>query len=169
MNYNGELQYLNWDVDKRNWSLIWREPEDECSIYNACGKFGSCNINNRLVCKCLPGFQPSDVDGWEFREFFDGCTRNSKSDKSDKFLSLKMMKVSKSDYNYKVKNEAECRNEYCLDNSECQAYSYESYNGTNICWIWISDPSNLQEEYTNGGRNFFVRVPKPVIGTPFTH
>jgi hypothetical protein len=59
MNYDGKLQYLNWDAVKRNWSLIWGEPKDECSIYNACGKFGVCNINNRNQCKCLPGFQPT--------------------------------------------------------------------------------------------------------------
>jgi hypothetical protein len=29
MNYTGELQYLKWDVDERNWSLIWRKPEDQ--------------------------------------------------------------------------------------------------------------------------------------------
>jgi hypothetical protein len=167
MNYNGELQYLNWDADKRNWSMIWREPEDECSIYNACGKFGSCNINNRLVCKCLPGFRPSYPEHWNSRDFFGGCTRNS-SDKGHMFLSLKMMKVGKPDLQFKVKNETECRNEYCLNNSECQAYSYNTTR-TDICWIWTSDLSNLQEEYTNRGHNLFVRVPKSVIGAPFTH
>jgi hypothetical protein len=179
MNYNGELQYLNWDVDKQNWSLIWREPEDECSIYNACGKFGSCNINNRLVCKCLPGFEPTFQVNWDSGNFFGGCTRNStSSDKSDMFLSLKMVKVGKPDYSFKVKNEIKCREE-CLDNSLCKAYSYEvtqnSYQrsdnttGTDTCWIWNSDLINLQEEYTNSGINLSVRVAKSVIGTPFTH
>jgi hypothetical protein len=158
-----------------NWDLIWREPEDECSIYNACGKFGSCNINNRLVCKCLPGFQPTNQKNWDSGDFLDGCTRNSTSfDKSDMFLSLKMMKVSNPDSDFKVKNETECRKE-CLDNSQCQAYSYEvaqkaskqRTTGTwdNTCWIWTSDLSNLQEEYTNGGRDLSVRVAKSVIGT----
>jgi hypothetical protein len=171
MKYNGELQYLNWDVDKQNWSLIWREPEDECSIYNGCGKFGSCNINNKLVCKCLPGFQPTFQANWDSREFLGKqmCTRNStSSDKGDMFLSLTMMKVGSPDFDFKVKNETECKKDYCLDNSECQAYSYDT-TGTDICWIWTSDLSNLQEEYTNGGHNLFVRVPKSVIGDPFTH
>jgi hypothetical protein len=168
MNYAGELQYLNWDAEKGNWSLIWREPKDECSIYNACGKFGVCNINNRDQCKCLPGFQPTYPNRWDSGEFLGGCTRNSTSDSSDMFLSLKMMKVGKPDYNFKVKNETECRKVYCLENSECQAYSYDT-TGTNICWIWNSDLNNLQEEYTNGGHNLFVRVAKSVIGTPFTH
>jgi hypothetical protein len=181
MNYNGELQYLNWDVDKRNWSLIWREPEDECSIYNACGKFGSCNINNRLVCKCLPGFQPTFQVNWDSGDFLGKqmCTRNStSSDKGDMFLSLTMMKVGSPDFNFKVKNETECR-KWCLDNSECQAYSYEvaqnsnlrsdTTTGTDTCWIWNSDLINLQEEYTISGINLSVRVAKSAIGTPCTH
>jgi hypothetical protein len=59
MNYTGELQYWKWDVNKRNWSLLWKKPEDKyCGIYNFCGNFGSCNINNRpFVCKCLPGYR----------------------------------------------------------------------------------------------------------------
>ena len=185
MKYNGELQYLNWDVDQGNWSLIWKGPEDQCRIYNACGKFGSCNINNRLVCKCLPGFRPTNLKNWDSGEFLGGCTRKSTSpDKSDMFLSLKMMKVSNPDSNFLGKNETECRKE-CLNNSQCQAYSYDEVAqnnnlrgddstqtmfpaGTNICYIWFGDLSNLQEEYTNGGRDLSVRVEKSVIGTPFT-
>jgi hypothetical protein len=107
------------------------------------------------------------------------CTGNSTSfDKSDMFLSLTMMKVGSPDYNFKVKNETECR-EDCLDNSECQAYSYEvaqnsklsndTTTGTDTCRIWTSDLINLQEEYTHSGINLTVRVAKSVIGTPFTH
>ncbi|XP_059449196.1 G-type lectin S-receptor-like serine/threonine-protein kinase At4g03230 isoform X2 [Corylus avellana] len=179
MKYNGELQYLNWDVDQGIWSLIWKGPEDQCRIYNACGKFGSCNINNRLVCKCLPGFQPTNLKNWDSGDFLGGCTRKStSSDKSDMFLSLKMMKVSDPDSNFLAKNETECRNE-CLNKSQCQAYSYdgEAQNSnlrsastqtmfparTNICYIWFGDLSNLQEEYTNGGRDLSVRVAKSVI------
>ncbi|XP_059450460.1 G-type lectin S-receptor-like serine/threonine-protein kinase At4g03230 [Corylus avellana] len=174
MNYNGELQYLNWDVGMGNWDLIWWKPKDECSIYNVCGKFGSCNINNRpFVCKCLPGFQPTNQTHWDSRDFLDGCIRSStSSDNNDMFLILKMMKASNPDSDFKVKNETECRNE-CLGNSQCQAYSYEvaqnssvrseTTAGTDTCWIWNSDLKNLQEEYTNGGRDLSVRVAKSVI------
>jgi hypothetical protein len=181
MKYNGELQYLKWDVDKGIWYLIWKAPGDQCSIYNACGNFGSCNINNRVVCKCLPGFHPTNPENWDSGDFLGGCTRKSTSfDNSDMFLILKMMKVSNPNSNFIVKNETECRKE-CLNSSQCQAYSYEEPQNSNlrsdsttttetdICYIWIGDLSNLQEEYTNGGRNLSVRVAKSVIGTPFTH
>jgi hypothetical protein len=87
------------------------------------------------------------------------------------------MKVGSPDFNFKVKNETECR-KWCLDNSECQAYSYEVAQNSNLssdtttgidtCMIWASDLINLQEEYTNSGINLTVRVAKSVIGTPFT-
>ena len=162
MNSTGELQYY------QNGDFTWMEPEDKCSIDNACGNFGSCNVNNKLVCKCLPGFQPANQGNWNSRDFLDGCTRNWKSyDKSDKFLSLTMMRVSDSDSYLEAKNESECRKE-CLDNSQCQAYSYDLSSSqrptrTYKCWIWTSDLRNLQELYTNG-RDLSVRVAKSVIG-----
>jgi hypothetical protein len=180
MNHTGELQYLKWDVYGGNWSLEWRAPKDKCSIYYACGKFGSCNVNNWVVCKCLPGFQPINPGKWNSGDFLDGCTRNlTSSDNSDMFLNLKMMKVNNSESHiYDANNETECRKQ-CLNSSLCEAYSYEvaqnstlrgdTPTGTKSCWIWISDLYNLQEEYTNSGVNLSVRVAKSVLGTPFTH
>ncbi|KAG6657881.1 hypothetical protein CIPAW_04G120800 [Carya illinoinensis] len=174
MNNNGQLQYLTWDERKRNWSLTWSKPEDECDIYNYCGKFGSCNINNwPILCKCLPGFEPTNpVDYWDLRDFSDGCIRNLKStsNKIDTFLSLKMLKVSNPGSNYKVTNKTKCEKEYCLENSQCVGYSYqEAVNSgqrrdtavsDNICWIWNDYIDNLQEEYPNQGRDLSVRVAK---------
>jgi hypothetical protein len=171
MKYTGQLEYLTWGKDR--WSLIWRVPEDKCSnISNACGNFGSCNINNGIACKCLPGFKPSNLENWNKEDFLDGCSRNPTScGKSDTFLSLKMMKVNDpdppQDLDIVKKNETECR-KYCLNNCQCQAYSYEAAQSTTNCRIWTSDLSNLQEEYTNG-RNLSVRVAKSDIGNPLTY
>jgi hypothetical protein len=97
-------------------------------------------------------------------DFLDGCTKNStSSDNNDIFLNLKMMKVNNPDSRiYDANNETECRKQ-CLNSNLCQAYSL-----TDICWIWTENLSNLQEEYTNGGRNLSIRVTKSVIGTLFT-
>jgi hypothetical protein len=72
------------------------------------------------------------------------------------------------DVDFVKKNETECR-KYCLNNCQCQAYSYEAAKSTTNCRIWTSDLSNLQEGYTNGGRNLSVRVAKSDIGNPLTY
>jgi hypothetical protein len=168
MNYTGELQYYQSSgVDQGHWSLIWRKPDDKyCSIYNFCGNFGSCNINNRpFVCKCLPGFRPAIPKDWDnSRDFSGGCTRNSRlSDKRDMFLSLNMMKVSNDYTSVAVSNDITCRG-LCLSSNQCQAYS----NLHPVCIIWTSDLSALQEEYI-GGFNLSIRVAKSDIGTSFAH
>ncbi|XP_035551036.1 uncharacterized protein LOC109000303 [Juglans regia] len=148
MNNNGQSQYLTWNESKRIWSLIWSKPEDECGIYNYCGKF----------------------DYWESRDFSGGCIRNSASTNFDIFLSSKMMKVSEPDPNLgsNVAHETECETK-CLENSQCVAYLYqEAENITrrgdsdNNCWIWKDLIENLQE-YPNQGCNLSVRVAKADI------
>ncbi|KAB1210085.1 hypothetical protein CJ030_MR6G011339 [Morella rubra] len=140
MNYSGYLEFWTCDQDKREWTRKWRQPEDECSVYNVCGKFGSCNIKNRgssFLCRCLPGFKPSNPGRWNSGKFSDGCTgSDSTSCPSDTFLSLKMMKAAE---NRTVRGDI-------ITN--------------NVCWTWSEDPSNLREEYAKGGRNLSVRVAK---------
>ncbi|KAG7983526.1 hypothetical protein I3843_04G110500 [Carya illinoinensis] len=176
--YTFKLDQQGWGrYSERNWSILWSKPEDECGIYNYCGKFGSCNINNwPLLCKCLPGFKPNNpVDYWDLRDFSGGCTRNSASTNFDIFLSLKVKKVrDPSDSISKVANETECGKENCLKNRQCTAYSYQEAGNSkqrgdttgsdNICWIWIEDIDNLQEKYPNQGRNLSVRAAKADIG-----
>ncbi|XWS68546.1 hypothetical protein CRYUN_Cryun04dG0099400 [Craigia yunnanensis] len=166
ISFSGQIQYLKWDSEKI-WSLIWAEPRDKCSVYNACGNFGSCNNNNDLMCKCLPGFAPSSPADWNTEDYFDGCTRKSricnKNAESDTFLSLNMMEVGNPDSQFNAKTETECKLE-CLNNCQCQAYSYEEpdivrQDGSSIaaCWIWLEDLNNIQEEY-EGGRKLNVRL-----------
>ncbi|KAH7576822.1 hypothetical protein JRO89_XS01G0157100 [Xanthoceras sorbifolium] len=172
MSFWGQARYFQWNSIKV-WSLIWAEPRDRCSLYNACGNFGSCNSNNKLMCKCLPGFEPSLPQNWNRGDFSGGCTRKSKicgkNAESDTFLSLNMMNVGNPDSQFNAKNEAECKLE-CLNNCQCQAYSYQKaqitqsgVTGASACWIWSEDINNLQEEYQGGG-SLFVRVAGSDIG-----
>ncbi|XP_028079811.1 G-type lectin S-receptor-like serine/threonine-protein kinase At4g03230 isoform X2 [Camellia sinensis] len=183
MNSYGQVQYFIWRDSKTGssgWSSIWSEPRDRCSVYNACGNFGSCNINNnnRWLCKCLPGFEPTSQDRWDSQDFSSGCTRKSAicgGDKDNKggdemFLDLTMMKVGKPDSPLSEVDETVCRKE-CLDNCQCQAYSYNEATNTRRdgprhgCWIWTSVLSNLQEEYATDGHNISVRVGASSIGS----
>lgn len=167
MTYWGQLQYLKMDSEKK-WLLVWVEPRDRCSVFNACGNFGSCNSKYDSMCKCLPGFKPNSLESWNSGDFSGGCSREtnvcSESAKSDTFLSLKMMKVGNPDAQFNAKNEQECKSE-CLNNCQCYAYSYEDTDaparqgdsGDAVCWIWSEDLNNLEEEY-EGGCDLHVRV-----------
>ncbi|KAI5555772.1 hypothetical protein BDE02_19G106400 [Populus trichocarpa] len=159
----GELQYFSYNT---NWSKLWWEPKDNCSVYNACGNFGSCNLYNKLACRCLPGFEPQSLENWKNDNFSSGCSRSSNPCvKKNTFLSLKTMKFGQPDTVFVAEDEKQCREE-CLSNCSCQAYSFVKVNVNRrrdrqprTCWIWMDDDlKDLQEEYSYGGPDLFVRV-----------
>ncbi|KAG4385469.1 hypothetical protein GLYMA_12G103700v4 [Glycine max] len=159
MTHWGQLKYMKMDSEKM-WLLVWGEPRDRCSVFNACGNFGSCNSKYDSMCKCLPGFKPNSIESWNAGDFSGGCSRKtnvcSGDAKGDTFLSLKMMKVGNPDAQFNAKDEEECMSE-CLNNCQCYAYSYEDTekgrlgdSGDVVCWIWSEDLNNLEEEYEDG-------------------
>ncbi|KDP32211.1 hypothetical protein JCGZ_13818 [Jatropha curcas] len=162
MSFSGQIQYMKLDTNKI-WTLFWAVPRTRCSLYNACGNFGSCNSNNQPVCKCLPGFQPISPEYWNSGDYSGGCIRKSPlcagTAANDLFFNLQMMKVANPDSQFRAKNEIECKNE-CLNNCQCQAFSYEEQQGESAsatCWIWLEDLTDLQEEY-DGGHKLNVRI-----------
>ncbi|XP_056851195.1 G-type lectin S-receptor-like serine/threonine-protein kinase At4g03230 isoform X2 [Raphanus sativus] len=161
MTPSGQAQYLRLDGE-RFWAQIWAEPRDQCSVYNACGNFGSCNSKNEEMCKCLPGFKPSFLEKWVNGDFSGGCSRESRicGGKEgvvvgDMFLNLSVVEVGSPDSQFDAHNEKECREE-CLNNCQCQAYSYEEVDTK--CWIWLEDLNNLKEGCLVGSRYIFIRV-----------
>lgn len=77
------------------------------------------------------------------------------------FLNLSVVEVGSPDSQFDAHNEKECREE-CLNNCQCQAYSYEEVDTK--CWIWLEDLNNLKEGYSVGSRYIFIRVAVPDIG-----
>ena len=143
-------------------NLTKAESKDHCSFYNFCGKFGSCNPNNKLACKCLPGFMSNVPEKWHSGDFTNGCAENNKAcGDRNIFLSLKMMiGEDKPQESYLVNDENECK-ETCLKNCECSSYSYDEQEYS--CKIWTQDLLNLQEEHPYG-HNLSVRVAISDIG-----
>ncbi|MBA0766164.1 hypothetical protein Gotri_015231, partial [Gossypium trilobum] len=158
MNFTGDLQYWQFDRGMKDWSLTWWEPKDRCSKYNYCGNFGSCNINSKLPCKCLPGFKPKISEKWNAGEFVDGCSRNSTSYGAD-FLSLKRMKLEYTESPFIMNNGDNCSQE-CLSNNQCQAYTVNASKTDRqlSCLTWTEELKNIQEDQDDG-YDLYVRVP----------
>ncbi|XP_011018711.1 PREDICTED: G-type lectin S-receptor-like serine/threonine-protein kinase At4g03230 [Populus euphratica] len=164
LDVKGELQYLSYNT---NGSKLWWEPKDKCSVYNACGNFGSCNLYNKLACRCLPGFEPKSLENWKNDNFSSGCSRSSDPCvKKNTFLSFKTMKFGQPEKKFEVDDEKQCREE-CSSNCLCQAYSFVKVNVNmrrdrqpSTCLIWMDDDiiKDLQEEYSYAGPDLFVRV-----------
>jgi hypothetical protein len=167
MNFSGHIKFYIWVNETASWSLIWSEPEYRCSVFNFCGNFGSCNRQDRPICKCLPGFKPKSQDNWNAGNYSEGCIRKSpicsKNVKVDHFLSLKMMKVGAPSNTTEKESAEECKEE-CLSDCNCQAYSYGSTERRLTCCFWSNELNNIQEQIQRG-IDLYVRVPLSDIGT----
>ncbi|KAK4255412.1 hypothetical protein QN277_008415 [Acacia crassicarpa] len=171
MNHTGYVELWRWDMISGWTNNSWKEPDNICKIYNYCGNFGSCNINNSPPCRCLPGFaskspgknpNPSSKYGGCFRKT-TSCGQNITT-----FIDLKRVKVRRPDKKVDAANETECRS-LCLNGTGCRnctAYSYDKsavYSKTFVpCSIWTSDLPTIQEEI-DSGVNISVPVNKPDI------
>ncbi|KAF8040356.1 hypothetical protein BT93_B2552 [Corymbia citriodora subsp. variegata] len=169
MNHTGEIQYFSSGTT----TLVWSAPKDNCSVFNACGRFESCNFmnGNNTMCRCLPGFKrpPSDdqtsghSSGCLRKSLSKCCGKNNNNNSADHFLSLKMMKAGRPDNQITVKNEKECR-QRCLHDSGCKAYSFKesesrmTEKSLPTCYTWSDDLNNIQE-LAKDGRDLYVRVP----------
>ncbi|WCJ21169.1 S-locus lectin protein kinase family protein [Euphorbia peplus] len=166
LNWNGTVQlFLN---ENETSPYKWLEPRDQCSLFNACGNFSSCNTENIHACKCLPGFKPKSKEKWNSGDFSLGCSRMSPICSSGganitTFLNLTNMKVGNADVEYveyaRLNGSTEC-SEKCISNCDCQAFSYiepENRAGTARCLIWTKELNNIQEHY-DGGRSLQLRV-----------
>ena len=161
MNSTGEIQYLKWENSE--WIMLWNQPSDKCNIYNFCGNFSSCDADDWMPCKCLPGFthRSAENQNYEGGLRFPGCVRESTSYDNNidmTFLNLKKIRVGTPDQRNATETETECRS-LCLNMShpQCQAYSYNrsSYNDRNpspfTCGIWTRDLTTLQVAQDGGG------------------
>ncbi|OMO84800.1 S-locus glycoprotein [Corchorus capsularis] len=174
MGFDGKLRFFKYN-ETNEWSLNWFEPKDRCRVLDACGKFGTCNKENKVPCKCLPGFKPLSPDNWNNGDFAEGCTRTSpvcsQHDRFGDFLKLSMMKVQKPVSVFPVDDEGECQRR-CHEKCNCEAYSYSHFEtylrgrpSNFSCGIWLNDLNNIQESYAEGGLDLYLHVPHSQTGS----
>ncbi|KAE8670111.1 Receptor-like serine/threonine-protein kinase SD1-8 [Hibiscus syriacus] len=165
MGFDGKLRFFRRDNQTDEWSSNWSEPTDGCSVFDVCGKSGTCNNKNVVHCKCLPGYKPQSPENWNQGEFSEGCIRKYPvcGEHGNEFLNLSMIKVQKPNLVIEV-DESKCKSK-CLETCHCQAYSFaetDAYlrgESNSTCSIWTDDLKNFQESYANGGIGLHLRVP----------
>lgn len=178
MGYDGNIQYLRWDITSMTWSVVGAEPQGPCSIYNACGSSSKCKPteSGKQSCTCLPGYETANDKDQKSSEFSAGCRKissNCKRDNTTTFDVLLVTKVRSNTPHFKIGNSEDDCKWGCQDDCRCQAYSYRSKNtdyGRNLissaCWYWYDDLIDIQEGSTDGDHSIYFRHdPPPDIGT----
>lgn len=169
LNSKGVILWVD-NLKQGELSVMWRQPKTNCSIYNICGNFTSCNDNDRM-CNCLPGFYNDDMGDKVGCKRRNSASCNGTDDMT--FLNLTMVKVGSPNKKFAL-NETDCKS-LCLQMCpRCQAYSYApppQQRGLNLspCWIWTHNLTTLKEDYINwDNRTLYVRVHKSDIGMYIT-
>ncbi|GAU39217.1 hypothetical protein TSUD_270600 [Trifolium subterraneum] len=161
---------IQWEYQSGEGDLFvrWKQPKTNCSIYNVCGDFASCNDDDYELCKCLPGFDKGKGDS-SLQDNKVGCIRRTslsraRSDTPPAFLNLTMIKTGRPDVKVMADGEENCKST-CLEKYPlCQAYSYAPLTQRTLnpstCWIWTHNLTTLKEDYTDGDddRRLFALV-----------
>ncbi|KAL5972921.1 hypothetical protein ACLOJK_039727 [Asimina triloba] len=167
---SGKLEYLGWNENQAEWSLLWSAPDNECDFYNKCGPFGTCSGFKRPICRCLRGFEPKSIEEWSRGNWSSGCVRrrqlqceingtSSPQGNADTFLKLERIKPPDNVIWHPGWDVNNCKAE-CLNNCSCIAYSYDSRTE---CMLWGGSLIDIQE-FETGGANLYIRLAASEMG-----
>ncbi|XP_042380143.1 G-type lectin S-receptor-like serine/threonine-protein kinase At4g27290 [Zingiber officinale] len=155
---NGTIQRWRLDRgDKGEWQLLWKIPEDDCDMYNHCGRNSVCTWNYYTVnCDCLDGFiniveNGSSEAGWCEREKPLNCSSNNQ------FTKVSNVKVPDTENATARGNMSldECKT-WCLNDCSCVAYALFS-GDDGSCITWPGDLLDLRA-FVVGGNDLYVRL-----------
>jgi D-mannose binding lectin/S-locus glycoprotein domain/PAN-like domain len=163
----GALQRMKWDENSISWIEFWSWPNDKCDDYNKCGPFGICNLNEPLICECLPQFTVKSSTEWSMRNTSGGCQRKtplSCQQNSNGFKLVTGVKLpdTVSAEVYPGISIKECRRK-CLANCSCLAYSLVlSDRAIDECITWGT--YLLDMRYVADGQDLYIKLDKSDLG-----
>ncbi|KAL5972890.1 hypothetical protein ACLOJK_039696 [Asimina triloba] len=170
---SGQFQLLRWLEDRREWSLEWAQPRDECEEYNTCGPNARCSISPSVGCTCLPGFFSTTAVAGRSNRSSAGCSRktNLTCGNKDGFYPLDNIKFpDQSIYEPYPNLGTEYCESRCRRNCSCTAYASAYRNGTGGCLFWKGDLMALRDSpiFINADGfdtgNLYIRLSRTDMG-----
>lgn len=169
ISWDGKEEQLRWNDSTKNWTVIQKQPENDCELYNFCGNFGLCNNLNSLKCSCMEGFVPKHAEQWSMGNWSGGCVRRTHlqcqrnsseagENGEDGFKGFKGMKLP--DFADVVPVGQDNCEQKCLQNCSCNAYADISGIG---CMIWRGDLVDVQH-FESGGNLLHIRLAHSELG-----
>ncbi|CAA7394627.1 unnamed protein product [Spirodela intermedia] len=160
---SGRLNFSFLNPRGNSWSLMSSFPSNACDIYKPCGAFSFCKLEGSAhSCRCLEGFEPTNMKEWEVRNFSRGCLRKVplRLNKKDEFLRYETMKLP-DDFSIWWNRTAEQCMTGCLDDGQCTAYAIANFTGGDRigsrCLVWSGELIDLVKA-PNSGEDLYVRV-----------
>ncbi|GLJ20012.1 hypothetical protein SUGI_0362880 [Cryptomeria japonica] len=148
--------------DNSNWSVVWSQPTDECSVYGICGSYGNCNSNNVNFCSCVEGFIPRYNRSWNLQDWSSsGCVRKSplncdpKNGSSDRFMGYSVTLPVNQALTYPARSNEDCE-KACLQNCSCNAFSFIGFSRT--CQTWSGNLVNMHTSRSKRNSDVFIRL-----------
>ncbi|KAF6159076.1 hypothetical protein GIB67_032693 [Kingdonia uniflora] len=156
---SSELVCLNWNENKAEWLVMETLVRDRCDVYNVCGAYGVCNIDDSPYCKCLEGFMPKSQQDWDQLDWSGGCIRKNQLDCTNRdgfieILSGKLPGAYGSWGNYSM-NPKDCE-AACLKNCSCMAFALTDIGADRGCAMWFGDLVDIR--YSDYGQTFYLRM-----------
>ncbi|XP_022877618.1 G-type lectin S-receptor-like serine/threonine-protein kinase At4g27290 isoform X1 [Olea europaea var. sylvestris] len=157
---NGATETI-WVTPTYVWVTNSIAGADICDIYGFCGAYGSCNIANSPVCGCFDKFLPKDPDGWNRKNWSNGCIRRTPLNCLDGDVFLKYIGIKLPDTQYSRINESmtleECK-VVCLKNCTCMAYTnLDITRGGSGCLLWFKELINIKI-LSEAGQDIYIRM-----------
>ncbi|XP_042382613.1 receptor-like serine/threonine-protein kinase SD1-7 isoform X1 [Zingiber officinale] len=149
---NGTFQ--RWFLEtggKGEWQLLWSFPEDDCDIYNHCGRNSVCTKSyDGVYCQCLDGFVKIAENGCQREKPLNYSSNNQFS----KAQNMKVPDTENATPRGKMSLD-DCKN-LCLSDSSRVAYAVIS--GSYGCITWPGDLLDLRTLDDGGGEDLYIRL-----------
>ncbi|GJN34562.1 hypothetical protein PR202_gb23236 [Eleusine coracana subsp. coracana] len=165
--YSGEFLLQIWNSNSSAWVVVRKWPNSMCNHYGYCGPYGYCDNTVAVrTCRCLDGFEPTNLQDWNRGRFSQGCRRKEALQCGDGFLAVPGVKAPDKFVHVRNRTSQECAAE-CSRNCSCVAYAYadlgqslsKSTGDGTRCLVWAGDLIDTEMMSDTAGRDtLYIRV-----------